>query len=428
MSTADLEAVRAEIDSDELLDLALTLGNIPSRSGHERAAADFVFDWMEREGFGPRRVGATEDRPNVIGEYGGGRGPSLLFTAHLDTESPTRDPDLDRHRYSEATLRNPEWEQCWVEDGTIRGYPVANDRGPMSCFLIAAKALRSAGIDLAGTVYLTACPGEIGPEPIEEFRGVEHLGKDIGAHYLFHHGGVAPDYAISAEGCDFGLTWVGSGYALVRLRLRGEGVFTPLLEHPADVHQHPNPIYRLGPLLESLNAWSREYEVRNRYDGPGGVAIPKCQVAAVRGGLPRDFGAGTEICDVWFEIGLTPAQRIGTVIHDLRGALDAVGLRDVEIEPSVVRNGFAADALAVGPLVAAVDDATKLTRGHAVELADPVYSSMWRDHNVFNMQRVPALTTGFVRWRPTPADLVDSALIYALTTLAICGRSAPAGG
>ncbi len=37
------------------------------------------------------------------------------------------------------------------------------------------------------------------------------------------------------------------------------------------------------------------------------------------------------------------------------------------------------------------------------------------------MQRIPAITTGFKRWRPTPKDLADSALIYALTALAVCG-------
>ena len=94
------------------------------------------------------------------------------------------------------------------------------------------KALKKAGYGLAGKMYLTACPGEIGPEPMEEHRGVAYLGKDIGAHYLFHHGGVAPDYAIAAEGCDFGWTSVGCGYAVFRLRLWGDGIFTPLLRHP----------------------------------------------------------------------------------------------------------------------------------------------------------------------------------------------------
>jgi hypothetical protein len=48
---------------------------------------------------------------------------------------------------------------------------------------------------------------------------------------------------------------------------------------------------------------------------------------------------------------------------------------------------------------------------------------MWRDHNIFNMNRIPAVTTGMPRWRPTSQDLSRSALIYALTALAVCGRA-----
>jgi acetylornithine deacetylase/succinyl-diaminopimelate desuccinylase-like protein len=243
VSDAERDAVAAQIDIDELVELALTLGNIPAPSRSEAAAAAFVHDWMANEGFSPRKVGATPERPNVIGEYGGhGIGANLLFTAHLDTESPSGIAHQDRFRYRPTTLADPEWTQCWIEDGRLRGYPISNDRGPMSCFLIAAKALRKAGITLAGKTWITACPGEIGPEPIEEYEGIQYCGKDIGAHYLFHHGGVAPDYAIAAEGTDFGLTWNGCGYALFRIRLYGQGVFTPILDAPADPAAHPNPI------------------------------------------------------------------------------------------------------------------------------------------------------------------------------------------
>jgi len=426
VSEADRAALAAAIDRDELVNLALTLGNIRSPAGQEQAAGDFVYDWMDREGFSPRKVGATPERSNIIGTLGGrgyaGKSRNLLFTAHLDTESPSWNPDLDAYRFRPDTVKNPEWERCWLEDGVFHGYPIANDRGPMSCFLIAAKALKSAGFDLAGKLYLTACPGEIGPEPIEEDRGVAFMGKDIGAHYLFHHGGVAPDYAIAAEGCDFGVTWVGCGYAVFRLRLLGEGVFTPLLEAPERAADHPNPIYRLGGLLEALNAWGRRYEVANRYESGGGIAIPKVQIAAVRGGVPHAFGAGTEVCNLYLETILTPAQRVADVQHDLEGLVAEGGFGEVEIEPVVVRHGFEAEASEVGPLVGALDAATRLAQGHPIERAAPVYSSMWRDHNVFNMQRIPAVTSGFKRWRPTPQDMVDSALIYALTALAICGR------
>ena len=161
VSAAERDAIAAAIDTDELVQLALALGNIPAPSRSESAAAQFVFDWMQREGFRPRKVGATPERPNIIGEIGGhGTGANLLLTAHLDTESPSGITHQDRFRYREATLADPEWTQCWLdEDGRLRGYPISNDRGPMSCFLIAAKALNKAGITLAGKAWLTACPG-----------------------------------------------------------------------------------------------------------------------------------------------------------------------------------------------------------------------------------------------------------------------------
>jgi acetylornithine deacetylase/succinyl-diaminopimelate desuccinylase-like protein len=429
VSEAERQAIAAAIDVDELTRTALELGNIDSPSMQEASAADYVYEWLDREGFRPRKVGATPERPNIIATYGGrGDGKSLLYTAHLDTESPTWDPDLDAQKFRPETLANPEWNRCWLQDGAFHGYPISNDRGPMVCFLMAAKALKSCGIDLSGRLYLTASPGEIGPEPIEEARGVQYMGKEIGTHYAFYHGGVSPDYAIAAEGCDFGLTWVACGYAVFRVQLFGEGVFTPLLDSPERASDHPNPIYRLGDAVQALLDWGRAYEADNVYVSPGGTARPKTQISSVRGGVPYAFGAGTEICSLYLEVGLPPDVEIGQVHRSLERHLRAQQLGEFEIEPMVVRHGFAADEARVAPLVAAVDAATRDTLGEPLQLAHPVYSSMWRDHNVFNMNRIPAVTTGFPRWRPTPDDMVKSTLIYALTALSVCGRASESGG
>ena len=423
------DAISAAIDTDELVELALTLGNIPAPSRSEAAAAAFVFDWMAREGFNPRKVGATPERPNVIGEYGGtGTGANLLLTAHLDTESPSGIAHQDAFRYRPTTLADPEWTKCWLEDGKLRGYPIANDRGPMSCFLIAAKALKKAGITLAGKAWLTACPGEIGPEPIEEYAGIEFMGKDIGAHYLFHHGGVAPDYAIAAEGTDFGITWNGCGYALFRIRIYGRGVFTPILDAPAEATAHPNPIYRLGPVIDAIHRWSQQWERDSIHESRGGRAVPKVQISSVRGGMPIDFGAGTEVCALYLDVTLNPRHKAADAMHGIIAAMRTLDLDNFDVEPMVVRHGFEADETEVAPLAGAVDAATRLARGTPVDRAHPVYSSMWRDHNVFNMHRIPALTTGMPRWRPTPADMASSALVYALTMLAVCGRGPDGAG
>ena len=428
VSEEDAQRIAAAIDKEEMVRTVLELGNIPSPARGEAEAAEYVYQWLGREGFRPRKVGATPERPNVIATYGGkGDGKSLLYTAHLDTESPTWNPDEDAYMHRAETLENREWQECWLEDGAFHGFPIANDRGPMTCFLFAAKALKACGIDLSGRLYLVASPGEIGPEPIEEARGIEFLGKDIGTNYVFHHGGVSPDYAIAAEGCDYGLTWIGCGYCVFRIRLYGEAVFTPLLNSPKQAAEHPNPIYRMGAAIQPILDWSLKFEAESRYDCEGGSAYPKAQISAVRGGVPHAFGAGTEVCAIYLEVGLGPNQEIGAVHTSLTQYLREAGIGEFDVEPVVVRHGFEADAGKVAPLVGAVGAATQLVLGKPLERAAPVYSSMWRDHNVFNMQRIPAVTTGFKRWRPTPDDLVRSALIYALTAVALCGKAEDAG-
>ena len=191
------------------------------------------------------------------------------------------------------------------------------------------------------------------------------------------------DYAIAAEGCDWGVTWQGCGYVLYRIQILGEGVFTPILETPSDVNKHPNPIYKLGAL---------------------------------------SFGAGTDVCSVYIDVGLTPQQTAAQSYHELKQVMSGLDIDGYEIEPMVVRNGYEANPDTVSPLVKSICDATTAVNGEPIKLAHPAYSSMWRDHNVFNMQRVPAVTTGMPRFAATPEDLVKSALIYALTALSVCGK------
>ena len=136
-----------------------------------------------------------------------------------------------------------------------------------------------------------------------------------------------------------------------------------------------------------------------------------------------EVGARTEVCALDRDVALAPRQKAADARRGVVGAMRARIVEGFDVEPVVVRHGFEAEDAAVAPLAGAVDAATRLARGAPVERAHPVYSSMWRDHNVFNMHHIPAITTGMPRWRPTPADMASSALIYALTMLAICGRT-----
>ena len=66
VTQADRDAIAAAISQDELVELALTLGNIRAPSGKELEVANYVHDWMAREGFSPRKVGASPERPQRL--------------------------------------------------------------------------------------------------------------------------------------------------------------------------------------------------------------------------------------------------------------------------------------------------------------------------------------------------------------------------
>lgn len=417
----DLAAIDRALDRDELVRRVLELCNTPSPMRQERAAGEYVHRWMQDEGFAPRKVGIAEHRFNVVGRYGGhGDGPNLLFTSHLDTESPFYSP-IDRHTYRPGSVEDRQWLEAWLEGDRFFGYSVGNDRGPMACFLMAATALKRAGIELDGTLYLTACPGEIGPEPIDHHTGVDNIGRELGAAYLLAHGGVAPDFAIAAEGTDFGVNWAASGYAWFRVSLYGQSIFAPILDHAQTPRD--NPIVRMGKVVEAVTAWAERFEAEHRYESDGGgIAVPKVQVGAIRGGNPQAMGASSEVCTLYLEVILGPRQNIGQVDRELKRVLRDAGIDDCLVEPYAVRHGFEADPKAVAPLRDALDAAHRHVRGTPMETGHPVYSSMWRDHNVFNMNRIPAVTMGPVRWRPRIDDLMQCTRLYALAALALCGR------
>ena len=81
----ETERILQEIDRKELVDLALAMGNIYSPTGQEGEMAAFVHDWMEKNGFEPRRIGPTSEKVNVLGRYRGtGKGLTLAFNSHMD--------------------------------------------------------------------------------------------------------------------------------------------------------------------------------------------------------------------------------------------------------------------------------------------------------------------------------------------------------
>lgn len=416
MSSPDLA-----IDRDELVELALALCNIESPAGEEAEVGHFIYGWMEKEGFAPRRIGMFPDRFNVLGTLpGAGDGYSLILNSHMDT---------GRSKADGWSIRDPNVginHGAWVADGTLFGEGIVNDKGPMAAFLVAAKAIKRAGIKLRGDLLLSAVPGEIGYEAVDEFEAPKYLSKEVGARYLVQHGGVA-DFALVAEGTDFRYSGIEAGKAFFKVTVFGDDqYYTPFTPDAAVDHAHPNAIVRAGLLVPVLQEWARAYEKRSVYSCRDGTIVPKAVIGAIRGGNPYHVTRTSELCALYLDCRLTPDSDPLEIRRELREVMEGAGIPGT-VELFLYRRSYGSGDNAI--LLDGLRNAHRGAIGGDLELAAPVFSSMWRDVLVFNEMGIPAITYGppraFRRQAMTVNDLALSAEVYGRVAIDVCSREKP---
>jgi acetylornithine deacetylase/succinyl-diaminopimelate desuccinylase-like protein len=421
--TIDTQAVLDRIDVDELIKVALDLGNIDSPTGCEGPVGEYVYEWLRREGFDARKVALYADRPNVLATLPGtGGGRSLCFNSHMDT-AVHKDEWWSTRRAADAIFHS-----AWRDGDTLVGYGIANDKGPMATWLLAAKAIKDSGVKLKGDLLLMAVVGEIGVEPVDEFQPPEYIAKEAGTRYAITHGGVA-DYALVAEGTDFGLVGVEAGKAFFKITVFGgdRPIYTPYISRPTPTVDNPSAIVRMAPLIERVEAWAYEYEQRNRYECAGGTIVPRVNIGAIRGGVAHKITKTVQQCAIYVDVRINPIQNPLDIREELLLLLSELGLAG-EVELFAYRPAFEADPQKVEPLKAAITRAHREIVGGEPKPAAPPMSSMWRDINCFNEMRIPAITygpgisTGGGNIGMEISAMVTGARLYALTALDLCQR------
>ena len=417
--------VIASIDPKEVVDLALALGNIDSPTGSEGPAGQFVFDWLERSGFAPRKYALVEDRFSVAARIEGtGGGYSLIYNAHLDT---TLMPEAV---WSARDPKERLYHSAWVEGDSIYGDGVVNDKGPMAAFLVAAKAIRAAGYPLKGDLTVSAVPGEISREPVDEWQGPAYLSKDLGARFMATHGVVA-DFAIVAEGTGFGIVGIEPGKAHFKVTVRTDGprYYTPYLPRPTELAKSPNAIVLASAAIAALERWAHEYQQRNTYRGEHGTIVPKASVNAIRSGYPFNVTSAPQVAAFYVDTRILPGANPMDVRDELRGVLRGLGI-DGTVELYLYRPGF--EAKGAERLVETIERQHAKTFPTPPAIVAEAVTSMWRDTNAFNELGIPAIS-----YAPRAAshastksfkikDLTDAALVYARIAMDLCCQDRPA--
>lgn len=413
--------VVARIDPQEVIDLALALGNIDSPTGSEGPAGQFVYEWLERNGFAPRKFALTPDRFNVAAWLdGGGGGYSLIFNSHLDT---TLRPDAI---WSARDPRDPLYHSAWIEGDEIYGDGVVNDKGPMAAFLVAAKAILQSGYPLKGDLIVSAVAGEISREPIEEFQGPEYLSKDLGARFMVTHGAVA-DFALIAEGTGFGIVGVEPGKAHFKISIFSDQprYYTPYLPRPTALHDAPNAIVRTSAVIEAFEHWAFDYQSRMTYRGPNGTIEPKASINAIRSGYPYSLTSTPQVCAIYVDTRILPGANPLDVRAELRQVLAQVGVPGA-VDLILYRPGF--EAVGADRLIETVRRCHDQVFSQPPAIVGAPVTSMWRDTNAFNELGIPAISyaprsaSHAARKSFKVKDLTDAAVVYARIAMDLCNQ------
>jgi acetylornithine deacetylase/succinyl-diaminopimelate desuccinylase-like protein len=417
--------VLAQIDRDELAQLACDLTSIPSPTGQEKAVAEFILRWYEANGLKAVRQDIEVDRPNAIGILkGDGTGLSLGFNGHTDTSFTGTSEDLRM-----VAKVEPESElKGTIVGGKVRGLGISNMKGGVAAFMMAGKALAKSGVKLKGDVVLAAVAGEISRTPIGPWQTKEYRGEGVGTRHLLTHG-MHTDYAVVADGSDLNIVWAQNGVVLVKVSTFGKAEAawgTKRSEYPME---KVNAIVKMTKIIDALEKWADTFEEKYVYKSVNGPLFPKVNIGGIEGGAPYRPNYFPGVCSIYVDVRMPPQVRPVTIKHEMETALNALGLDyDLELYKSLLGH----EAKGVEPLVACAEEVHQHLFGEKIKPETPERASIWTDTNIYNEMGIPAIKIGPRGKRIGPRNeeididvMVKAAQIYALMALDICSRERP---
>ncbi len=240
-SSAGEEAVAAFLEGrgDEILEFARELIRTPSPNppGKETEVADLVTERLARLGIDDvKRVGAEEDRPNLIARVDGGApGRTLMLSGHLDTK-PAGD--------LEAWDSDP-WDPL-ISDGQLMGLGSGDMKAALAGMVYAAAALQA----------IDEFPGEL----ILAFTADEEAGSQLGSKWLAEGGHLSADVAVIGEPSGIHSEWqaihlISRGAALFKVRIAGTQMHSSISDRIKGV----NATVEMAKLIQRMDERLTDY-------------------------------------------------------------------------------------------------------------------------------------------------------------------------
>jgi acetylornithine deacetylase/succinyl-diaminopimelate desuccinylase-like protein len=383
------QRLRSFVRRDRLVDTAVRLIDVPSKTGQAGAVSDCLAEILRNDGFDVERPeGDYPVAPAVAVRFSAAKsGRTLQFDGHLDTVHLPFVP-------------------AKVENGLITGSGASDMKSGIAAAIEAMRALREADALPAGSILLTA--HDLHEAPWGDGRQLDGMIRD----------GYVGDAVLLPEPLCNQLPVIGRGSATWKVTIKRTGapvheVMRPL-EEPSVIAAGAELVARLGRLSDRLAE----------------VTMPLCGSASVFIGQIHSgeiFNQYPQVC--WLEgtRRWLPGTDRHVVEREFRSMLQALASETgttIDCEWMFIRDAFLLDQ--ADPLVAAFQAAYQATAGTALEVGPKPFVD---DGNCFwATGKIPAITHGpkaggqhtVSEWVSID-DLVRVAEVYALTAVRYCG-------
>jgi acetylornithine deacetylase/succinyl-diaminopimelate desuccinylase-like protein len=386
--TATTERLLRAVNRDRLLETAVRLVGVPSRTGEGGPCADALAELLTRDGFTVRRVTAGHPTaPAVVVRFDSGRpGRTIQFNGHLDTVHLPFVPPR-------------------VEGDLFRGSGSADMKGGVAAAVEGLRALRDAEALTAGAVLLTAHDLHESPwgdgSQLDRMIDEGHVGDAV----------LLPEYL---HAC---LPVIGRGGLTWKARIRRAGPPVHEVMRPRD---EPSVIAAGAELVERLKPFGeRLAAVSDPLAGPETVFVGQIHSGEIYNQYPQE-------CVVEGTRRWLPTTKREDVERELRELFAALG-RDtgttVGVEMVLMRDAFRLEQ--GDAFVAAFRSAHAATGGGELPVGAKPFCD---DGNTFWARAgIPAITHGpraggahtLEEWASID-DLVRVAKVYALTAAGYC--------
>lgn len=215
---------------------------IPSISGREKEAADFLATGMDKLGFDEV---FRDSMGNVAGRLGRGK-IIILYDAHMDTVE-AGDPaewgfDPFKGKY---------------EKGIVYGRGASDDKGCLATMVFAGKVIKELGLLDDFTLYVVGVVGE----EIAEGRAIKNFLEETK---------VNPDYAVIGEASNLRLCRGHRGRAIIKVTVPGkEG-------HASVPERADNALYKAAAIVREVERLPEKFRI-DPFLGRGSIAATKLE-------------------------------------------------------------------------------------------------------------------------------------------------------